>query len=64
MVDFLLGECPPEALQANLGGRLMALRKPAGGIRPLACGSVDRRLAARAACAVLKPRVAGAVGPH
>ena len=64
LVDFLLGECPPEALNANLGARLMALRKPAGGIRPVAMGSVVRRLAARAACAALKGQIAGAVGPH
>ncbi len=64
IVDFLLGECPAEALQANLGARLLGLRKPTGRLRPLALGSVVRRLAARAACTVLKPHLAGAVGPH
>ena len=64
VVDFLLGDVPAEALQANLGARLMALRKPTGGIRPVAVGSVVRRLAAKTACAVCKGQVAGAVGPH
>ena len=64
MVDFLSGECPEEVLRANLGSRLLALRKPNGKLRPVAIGSVLRRLAARAACAVLKDSMAGAVGPH
>ena len=38
-------------MSANLGARLLALRKPNGTIRPIACGSVLRRLAARALCA-------------
>ena len=62
LVCFLLGEFPEDALRANLAGRLVALRKPNGGVRPLAMGSVMRRLAARAACAVVKERVGEAVG--
>jgi len=61
-VAFLLGECPPEALEANLGARLVPLRKPGGGIRPLAMGSTLRRLAARAACAALKEKTCVAAG--
>ena len=64
LVDFLLGRCPAEALQANLGARLVALHKKGGGLRPVAMGSVLRRLAARAACRVLKESVSAAVGPH
>ena len=64
LVDFLLGQCPAAALQANLGARLVALNKKDGGIRPVAMGSVIRRLAARAACKVLKDSVAAAVGPN
>ena len=63
VVDFMLGMCPPEALEANLGARLLALGKPGGGVRPVAMGSVVRRLAARAACSFAKDWVADAVGP-
>ena len=62
LVCFLLGELPEDTLKANLAGRLVALVKPNGGVRPLAMGSVMRRLAARAACAVVKERVAAALG--
>jgi len=61
VVCFLLGEVPDEALRANLGARLVALRKPNGGVRPIAMGSTLRRLAVRAACLVVKEHVAGAV---
>ncbi len=61
VVCFFFGEVPEEALRANLGAWLVALRN--GGIRPVAMGSVLRRLVARAACAVLKWCVAGATGP-
>jgi len=62
VVAFLLGECPPEALEANLGARLVPLRKQNGGVRPVAMGSTLRRLAARAACAALKEKTAVAAG--
>jgi hypothetical protein len=39
-------------MAANLGARLIALRKPNGGLRPIACGCVLRRLAGRAACEI------------
>ena len=64
ILDLLVGDCPEEALRANLGARLMALRKPDGGVRPVAMGSVFRRLGARAACSVLKESVPAAVGRH
>ena len=64
MVGFLLGECPPGALHANLWARLTALVKTGGGVRPLAAGSVLRRLAAKGACAVFKDAFSGAVGPQ
>eukprot|EP00973_Karenia_brevis_P047955 6655163-Karenia_brevis.AAC.1 len=62
VVRFLLGELPADFLEANLGARLIAARKPDGGVRPLACGSVLRRLAARAACRVLQRELREAVG--
>ena len=64
VVMFLLGECPAGALAANLGARLMALRKPNGKVRPVACGSVLRRLAARSACAVFRDDIRTACGEH
>ena len=63
IVMFLLGECPAEALAANLGSRLVALRKPNGSVRPLACGSVLRRLAARAACVAFRAKLRAGCGP-
>jgi hypothetical protein len=64
VVEFLLGECPAEALKANLGARLMGFRKPNGKLRPVAMGSVLRRIAAKAACIVVKDSTSVAVGPH
>ena len=54
IVMFALGECSEPFLRANLGARLFALRKPNGKLRPIACGSVLRRLAARAVCAACR----------
>ena len=64
VVRFLLGEVPRDFLCANLGSRLIALRKPNGKVRPIACGSVLRRLAARAACAAFRDQVRTACGPY
>ena len=52
VVLFLFGQLSEEAMAANLGARLIALRKPNGGLRPIACGCVLRRLAGRAACEI------------
>ena len=54
LTRFILGEVPEEALRANLGATILALPKLDGGVRPIACGSVIRRLAARAVCKALK----------
>ena len=35
-------------MEANLGGRLIALSKKNNGVRPLACGGVVRRIVAKA----------------
>jgi len=50
LVRLLVGEALADAIEAHLGAVLVALPKRAGGIRPIACGSVLRRLAARAVC--------------
>lgn len=62
IVMFLLGECWPDFLRANLGVRMIALRKPNGKIWPVACGSVLRRLAAKAACSALREDIRRACG--
>ena len=51
-------------LRANLGARVLALRKPNGKLRPVACGSVLRRLAARVVCAVFWEEIQQACGKH
>ena len=62
VVLFLYGQLSPGAMEANLGARLVALRKPNGGIRPIACGGVLRRLAGRAACAVFGDSIKAGCG--
>ena len=64
MVRFLMNEVPEDFLSANLGARLIALRKPNGKIRPIACGSVLRRIAAKTACTVFRNEIKAACGPH
>ena len=60
---FALGECSNDFLAANLGARIFALRKPNGKLRPVACGSVLRRLAARVSCSVFREDIRRACGP-
>ncbi len=64
VVMFALGEGSVEFLRANLGARVLALRKPDGKLRPVACGSVLRRLAARVVCAVFREDIQQACGKH
>ena len=61
---FALGAVPTEALHANLGARVLAFSKPNNGVRPIACGSVVRRLAARAMCSLCADPIAAGVGPR
>ena len=61
---MLAGEAPKAAVAAHLSATVVALPKRAGGVRPVACGSVLRRLAARGACLALKEDIATAVGPY
>ena len=49
-VNLLLeGQCPPEVAQVLFGGRMFALQKKSGGVRPIAIGYTLRRLAAKCA---------------
>jgi hypothetical protein len=62
LARLLLGEVPAEAAEAHLAGRLVGIPKSAGGVRPLACGSVARRLAAKGACAAFGEELMQASG--
>lgn len=64
VVLFLCGELPEDFMRANLGARMIALRKKNGKLRPVACAGVIRRLVARAACEVFKEEIASACGKH
>ena len=45
LINLLLqGQCPPEVATVLFGGRLFALQKKSGGIRPIAIGYTWRRL--------------------
>lgn len=59
-----MGEAPPDVIKAHSVGQALALQKPGGGIRPLCCGSVVRRLGARAACKAFSADLRQAVGPY
>ena len=62
LARLLLGELPGEAVDAHLAGRLVGIPKADGGVRPLACGSAARRLAAKGACLVFADGLAEACG--
>ena len=44
---LLEGRCPSEVATILFGGRLFALQKKSGGVRPIAIGYIWRRLAAK-----------------
>ncbi|HSN24572.1 MAG TPA: reverse transcriptase domain-containing protein, partial [Methylomicrobium sp.] len=55
LTNFLLdGRCPPEVSALLFGGKLFALSKKSGGVRPIAIGYTFRRLVAKCAnnCAI------------
>lgn len=64
LTRWLLGEAPDAALRAHAAGRLLALEKAGGGTRPLVCGSVVRRLAAKAAAQAAASELRATSGPH
>ena len=50
LVNLLLnGSCPPSVAAVLFGGKLIALQKKDGGVRPVAVGFTWRRLAAKCA---------------
>ena len=63
LCDIILSGIVPSAVRPVLfGGRLTALRKKCGGIRPIAVGSTLRRLAAKILCRRLRP-LGGVLAP-
>ena len=60
LTRLLLGEAPVEAVAAHLCTVLAALPKTGGGVRPIACGSVLRRIAGKAACRALSDEMTAA----
>ncbi|XP_049886408.1 uncharacterized protein LOC126380870 [Pectinophora gossypiella] len=65
LTNFLLsGQVNPLVCPYLYGASLCALTKKDGGIRPIAVGSVFRRLTAKAACRAVKEEMAGYLQPH
>ena len=60
---FLDGSIPSDVATAFASARLIALRKNANDVRPIAVGSVFRRLVAKAACSALKSQMASFFNP-
>ena len=64
LASLALGRGPEAAREAFLSGKLVALEKKGGGIRPVACGSTTRRLVAKALCRIFRTDIGQAVGPR
>ncbi|XP_055351591.1 uncharacterized protein LOC129597910 [Paramacrobiotus metropolitanus] len=58
------GNIPAEIRPAFFGGKLIALRKKEGGLRPIAIGMILRRLTAKIICTRLKDRSAAILSPQ
>ena len=55
MVELLAQGSAPEELATHLAGaKLLALKKPKGGVRPVAIGEVMRRIVGKCLCATIK----------
>ena len=61
--SVLAGRCPREVSPFFFGGRLLALNKEGGGVRPIAIGLTLRRLASKLACDVAIPTCAPLLSP-
>ena len=64
LASLALGRGPAAAKEAFLSGKLVALEKKGGGIRPIACGGTTRRLVAKALCRIFRTDIVQAVGPR
>ena len=61
---LLAGLCPMDVAPFFFGGRLLALNKKSGGIRPIAVGNTLRRLASKCANSYGAPRMAPVFCPR
>jgi len=59
----LAGRCPAEVSPYFFGGRLLALDKKGGGVRPIAIGFTLRRLISKLACAFAIPIISPLLSP-
>ena len=62
LASLALGQGPADARAAFLSGKLIALQKKAGGLRPIAGGSITRRLVAKALCKMYNADIKAHVG--
>ena len=60
---LLNGECPDAVRQILFGGRLIAIGKKDGGVRPIAIGYTLRRLAAKCANSYVSSKIASLLSP-
>jgi hypothetical protein len=64
LCQTMLVQRAPAGVQPTLfGARLVALVKKDGGLRPIACGEILRRLAGKVLCSVCKPALAKTLLP-
>ena len=61
---ILAGRCPSDVAPIFFGGRLLALNKKSGGIRPIAIGFTLRRLASKCANSFGTSQLKGLFYPH
>jgi hypothetical protein len=61
---LLDGTCHPDYTHIFFGGRLIALSKKSGGIRPIAIGCTWRRLAAKCACSFASEKLKSIFAPR
>ena len=64
LARLILGGAPVAVVDVHMGAVLYALPKPSGGVRPIACGSVLRRLAAGGLARAFREELTTAAGPH
>jgi len=64
LARLILGGAPVDVIDVHMGATLYALPKLSGGVRPIACGSVLRRLAAGGFARAYRAELSTAAGPH
>ena len=64
LARLILGGAPVDVIDVHMGATLYALPKLSGGVRPIACGSVPRRLAAGGFARAYRAELSTAAGPH